>query len=119
MGEFDELVKRKGVLMAGRFGPDWQVADQKLEALFFEVPAAAQLMTSFAGAIRMQLLSLGVAMKTASPGTWAPLHGWAFASGDYTFAMHGACFLVAETAQVKSIDEVLELLKQVAKPTVP
>ncbi len=29
MSEFDELVSRKGVLVAGRFGPDWRVAEQK------------------------------------------------------------------------------------------
>ena len=27
MSEFDELVSRHGVLMAGRFGPDWRVAE--------------------------------------------------------------------------------------------
>ena len=29
MSELDELVALKGVLMAGRFGPDWQVAEHK------------------------------------------------------------------------------------------
>ena len=29
MSELDELVSRHGVLMAGRFGPDWRVAEAK------------------------------------------------------------------------------------------
>ena len=33
MSEFDELVSRKGVLVAGRFGPDWSVAEQKSASL--------------------------------------------------------------------------------------
>ena len=29
MSEFDELVSRDGVLLAGRVGPDWRVAEYK------------------------------------------------------------------------------------------
>ncbi len=116
MGDLDESVKRRGVLMAGRFGPDWQIAEQKLEGLMFEVPAAAQLMTRFASAIQVLLDALGAAMQGVSPATWTPLHGWAFSSGDYTIAMHGDRFLVAQTAQVKSIDELQALLSQTNSP---
>lgn len=36
MSELDELVSRHGVLMAGRFGPDWRVAETKSKGLFVE-----------------------------------------------------------------------------------
>jgi len=117
MSELDELVKRRGVLMAGRFGPDWKVADQKLESLFFETPGAAQVMAGFAAAIQGLLNAVGIAMRNASTTSWTPLHAWAFSSGDYTFAMYGDRFLVAETAQIKSIDELQGLLSQPSKPT--
>lgn len=38
MSELDELVSRDGVLLAGRFGPDWRVAETKTRGLFFEIP---------------------------------------------------------------------------------
>ncbi len=34
MGELDGLVSRDGVLMAGRFGPDWRVAETKSRGRF-------------------------------------------------------------------------------------
>jgi roadblock/LC7 domain-containing protein len=40
MSEFDGLVSRDGVLMAGRFGPDWRVAETKSRGLFIEYPPA-------------------------------------------------------------------------------
>ena len=30
--EFDQLISRNGVLMAGRFGPDWTVAEHSARA---------------------------------------------------------------------------------------
>ena len=36
MSEFDELVSRDGVLIAGRFGPDWRVAEYKSVWLMIE-----------------------------------------------------------------------------------
>jgi len=36
MGEFDELVSRQGVLVAGRLGPDWRVAEHKSTSLFID-----------------------------------------------------------------------------------
>ena len=47
MGEFDELVSRHGVLVAGRLGPDWRVAEHKSSGLFIEVPQVFEMMTSF------------------------------------------------------------------------
>jgi roadblock/LC7 domain-containing protein len=40
MSELDELLLRGGVLMAGRFGPDWRVAESKSRGLFVEFPPA-------------------------------------------------------------------------------
>jgi hypothetical protein len=51
MSELGGLVSRDGVLMAGRFGPDWQVAETKSMGLFIEYPSALQVMGSFCEAI--------------------------------------------------------------------
>ena len=52
MGEFDELVKRHGVLVAGRLGPDWRVAEHKSTSLFIEIPQVFEMMTSFCASIQ-------------------------------------------------------------------
>jgi roadblock/LC7 domain-containing protein len=46
MSEFDELVSRDGVLMAGRFGPDWRVAETKSKGMFVEFPPAIEVRRS-------------------------------------------------------------------------
>ncbi len=51
MSELDELVALKGVLMAGRFGPDWQVAEHKYTSLFYA--EAIGVMGSFCSTIQM------------------------------------------------------------------
>jgi hypothetical protein len=36
MSEFDDLVAIDGVLMAGRFGRDWSIAEHKTKGLYLE-----------------------------------------------------------------------------------
>ena len=43
MSEFDKLVSRPGVIMAGRLGPDGRVAEHKSEGLYIESPAALEM----------------------------------------------------------------------------
>ena len=52
MSEFDDLVSRKGVLVAGRFGPDWSVAEQKSAWLVIEEPKAIAMISSFCASIQ-------------------------------------------------------------------
>jgi roadblock/LC7 domain-containing protein len=89
MSEFDELVSRDGVLMAGRFGPDWRVAEVKSEGLFIEYPAALGVMGRFCEAIQPVFNALAVAMAGFSPSAWAPVHGRAASGGSYSIAVHG------------------------------
>ena len=115
MSEFDELVSRHGVLMAGRFGPDWRVAETRSKGLFVEYPPAVEVMGSFCAAIQSMFNALAVAMGGFSPSTWTPVHGWAASGGIYSIAVHGDRFVVAETDKVGSFDELRQLL-QAAKP---
>ena len=113
MSEFDELVSRDGVLMAGRFGPDWRVAETKTRGLFFEYPPAIEVMGSFCEAIQSVFNALAVAMGGFSPSAWTPIHGWAASGGSYSIAVHGERFVVVETDKVGSFDELRQLLQTV------
>jgi roadblock/LC7 domain-containing protein len=115
MNEFDELVSRHGVLMAGRFGPDWRVAETKTRGLFVEYPPAVEVMGSFSAAIQSMFNALAVAMGGFSPSAWTPVHGWAASGGIYSIAVHGDRFVVVETDKVGSFDELRRLL-QAGKP---
>jgi len=115
MSEFDELVSRDGVLMAGRFGPDWRVAETKSKGLFVEFPPAIEVMGSFCSAIQSMFDALAVAMGGFSPSAWTPVHGWAASGGIYSVAVHGDRFVVVETDKVGSFDELRQLLRT-AKP---
>ncbi len=112
MSEFDELVSKSGVLVAGRFGPDWRVADQKCVLLFEEDPVALEVMSSFCASIQMLLTTMAVAMSRVTAVSWQPVNGWAVSSGVYSFAMHRDRFALGETAKLGSTDELLELLRQ-------
>ena len=115
MSEFDELVSRVGVLMAGRFGPDWRVAESRSRGLFVEFPPAMEVMGSFCAAIQSMFNALAVAMGGFSPSTWTAVHGWAASGGIYSVAAQGDRFVVVETNQVGSFDELRQLL-QATKP---
>ena len=110
VSELDGLVSRDGVLLAGRFGPDWRVAETKTRGLFFEIPAALGVMGSFCEAVQSVLNALAVAMGGFSPSAWTPVHGWAASGGSYSIAVHGDRFVVVETDRVGSFDELRQLL---------
>ena len=68
------------------------------------------MMGWFCAAIQMMLGSMGVAMGGFSPVSWRPVHGWAVSLGEFSFALHGDRFVVAETAKIGSFDELRTLL---------
>jgi roadblock/LC7 domain-containing protein len=111
MGEFDELVSRDGVIVAGRIGADWQVAEHKSVGLFIEDPHAFELMASFCESIQTLLNTMALAMTGASVASWQPVKGWGVSSGVFSFAMHGDRFALGETEKLGSIDELLGLLR--------
>ena len=85
--------------MAGRFGPDWRVAETRSKGLFVEYPPALEVMGSFCAAIQSVFHALAVAMGGFSPSTWTPVHGWAASGGIYSIAVHGDRFVVVETTR--------------------
>ena len=110
MGEFDELLAIDGVLMVGRFGPDWRLVEHQTKGLFFEVPAAIAAMGTFCAAIQMMFQALATAMGGLTPASWSPVHGWAASGGDHTIVLHGDRFVLAETNKVGGFDQVRRLL---------
>jgi roadblock/LC7 domain-containing protein len=104
----DELVSLDGVLMAGRFGPDWQIAEHKDSSLFYV--QAIDVMGPFCAAIQMMFNTLGVAMRAFTSANWLPVHGWTVAGGDYSITLKGDRFALFETAKVESVDELRRLL---------
>jgi roadblock/LC7 domain-containing protein len=53
MSEFDDLVSRRGVIVAGRIGPDGRVAEHKSEGLYLEDPATNELAHWFCSAVTL------------------------------------------------------------------
>jgi roadblock/LC7 domain-containing protein len=115
MSELDDLVKINGVLMAGRFGPDWRIAEHKTKALYFENPAETEMARSFCAAITMMLRSMAYAVDAMGHGgfdqtSWLPMRSWSYSGGDYAIAVYGDRFLMAERAKLRSLDELDRLL---------
>ena len=113
MSEFDELVKRRGVIMAGRFGPDGRVAEHKSESLYLEDPRAMEMAHWFTSAASMMFASMAAALDQVSgAGSWRPMSGWIYSGGDYGIAVHGIYFVFVESAKIESLDEMVGLLRQ-------
>ena len=108
MSEIDELVALNGVLMAGRFGPDWGVAEYKNTSLFYA--EAIGVMGPFCAAIQMMFNTMGVALGGFTAANWLPVHSWIVSGGDYSICVHGDRFVLVETAHVGSFDELRRLL---------
>jgi roadblock/LC7 domain-containing protein len=117
VSEFDELVSLDGILMAGRFDPDWRIAEYKGAWLLAPNPQALQMMQWFCAAVSAMLSSMAFAVDSVGLGgdleapSWLPLKSWTFSGGDYSIAVNGHRFVIAETAKVKSLDELRHLLR--------
>lgn len=109
---FDELISRDGVIVAGRLGPDWRIAEHKSVGLFMEDPRAFELMSSFSTAIHMMFNTMALAMSSVAFVSWQPVNGWAVSSGPYSIVVHGDRFVFAETDKVGSFDELRNLLQK-------
>ena len=111
MSEFDELVKLDGVLIAGRLGPDGRVADYKADRWYFDNPVAQEMAHWFCTSITMLLSSMAYAINVAratgfDQTSWLPMKSWAYTGGDYTIAVRGDRFIIAERAKLGSLDEL-------------
>jgi roadblock/LC7 domain-containing protein len=115
--EFDQLISQDGILMAGRFGPDWTVTEHKCKGLFVESPAALQMASTFCSAITMVFNSLAFAADSITrtgfdPSSWLPQQGWTFTGGDYAIAVRGDRFIIGESNKIRSLDELHRLLQE-------
>ncbi len=115
MSELDDLVAIDGVLMAGRFGRDWSIAEHRTKGLYLENLAATEMAQWFCAAITMMLSSMahaidGMNQTGFDQTSWLPIKGWTYSGGDYAIAVRGDRFLIAERAKLKSLDELDRLL---------
>ena len=116
MNEFDELVSRPGVLMAGRFGSDGRVAEHNSTSLLIENPGAMAMTQSLCSAVTTMLTAMAFAADQLyhSSGwdttTWLPMSSWTYTGGDYTVAVYGDKFAFAQTARVKNVEELRSLM---------
>ena len=64
----------------------------------------------------MMLNTMALAMTRVSPvpETWWPVKGWGASIGAYSFALLGDRFVIGQTEYIRSIDELLDLLRQVS-----
>ena len=113
MNEFDDLVSRRGVIMAGRFGPDGRVSEHKSKGLYIENQAALEMAHWFTSAVTMMFASMAAALDQLTvAGSWQPMTGWTYNGGDYGIAVHGTHFVFVESAKIESLDEMAGLLRQ-------
>jgi roadblock/LC7 domain-containing protein len=114
---FDELVSLDGVFMAGRFDPDWRIAEYKSAWLLVANPQALRMTQWFCAAVSAMLSSMAFAVDSvrfreiSESSSWLPLKSWTFSGGDYSIAVTGQRFVIAETAKIKSLDELDHLLR--------
>jgi roadblock/LC7 domain-containing protein len=116
VSEFDELISLDGIIMAGRFDPDWRIAEHKSVPLLVANPQALQMMRWFCAAVSTMVSSMAFAVDSVhgqggfDTSSWLPLKGWTFSGGDYSIAVDGDRFVIAETRKIKSFDELVRLL---------
>ena len=116
MSEFDDLVTRPGVLMAGRFGADGRVAEHKTTGLYVENPVLTGVAQWFCAAVSTMFGSMAYAVDTLNQSgftqtSWLPVRSWTYTGGDYVIAVHGDRFLIAERAKLGSLDDLSQLLR--------
>ena len=69
----------------------------------------------FCAAITTMFSSMAYAIDSMNQSgfnetNWLPLQGWTYTGGDYVIAVHGDRFMIAERANIGSLDELASLL---------
>ena len=115
MSELDDLLSVEGVFMAGRFGPDGRIAEHKSKGLYVEIPAITGMTQWFCDAINMMFSSMAYAIDSMTQSGfnetgWLPVRSWTYSGGDYMITVHGDRFVIAERAELGSLDELNRLM---------
>jgi roadblock/LC7 domain-containing protein len=67
----------------------------------------------FTSAANAMFAAMGAALDAVTPaGSWRPIESWTYIGGNYGIAVHGTYFAYFESAQIKSLDEIAGLLRQ-------
>ncbi len=114
---FDQLISRDGILLAGRFGPDWRIAEHKSKGLYFENPQAVEMAQRFCAAVTVLFSSMAFAMDEVNrtgfdQTSWLPQKSWTFSGGDYSIAVYGDRFVFGEAEKIRGLDELRRLLHE-------
>jgi roadblock/LC7 domain-containing protein len=79
--DFDELLSLDGIIMAGRLGPDWRIAEHKSASFLVANPQALQMAQWFCAAVSTMFNSMAFAVDSVRLGgtfdtsSWLPLRG--------------------------------------------
>ena len=111
MSEFDDLIKVRGVMIAGRFGPGWSLEEYKTESLFIEQPRAMAVLGSFCAAIQSMFTALSASLVGLTADRWTHMHSWTASAGDYTIGLVGSRFVIVVTSQFGHGGDVCGLLE--------
>lgn len=112
MSEIEELIKKRGVLVAGRFGPNFQIAEQQITGFLIESPKVAEYVGRLCATASTMFSTLAFAAEGFAPTSWEPVKAWACSGGPYTIAMVGDRYVVAQTELIESFDELIGLLRK-------
>jgi roadblock/LC7 domain-containing protein len=93
----DDLLKLKGVIVAGEFSSDGKLIDYRGRQ---DLPQdVLNLTAQFAAAVTQLLAALAAAHTKISGLNWLPEKGWAYSGGDMTIAVGGHRGVFAKTAE--------------------
>jgi roadblock/LC7 domain-containing protein len=86
---------------------------ESVKGACLEDPAAMEMAHWFCSAATTMFTAMAAAMDLMeAAGSWRPMAGWVYSGGDYAITVYRDKFVFAESAKIKSFDEIRELLHQ-------
>ena len=98
MAILEDLLRIKGVLIAGEFTEDGRLVRYRT-AMDMSADTAA-ITAQFCATVTTIFDTMAAAYKHLTKTNCLPQHGWIFTGGEWTIAVGGKCGVLAETAKI-------------------